>query len=241
MTPFKGNATEGLWLMYGPDLEANPPTSWADFFDLEKYPGNRGMGAGGQGIIANMQYALIADGVKPEELYPLDIERALAKLSTIKDNLVLWEASPKGIEALVAGDVVMDWGYGPSVFKALDAGKPIHLAIGGFSTAVDRTRDAVLANGANQANAQIFLAWWKQPEIQAAYAEATKGGLIVPIQQVIDLVPAAMQDSLPFSAKYPEGTFFFQDNPWFGETNEATGRSNLDTVLDAFNAWRTGL
>lgn len=227
--------------MYGPDLEANPPTSWADFFDLEKYPGNRGMGAGGQGIIANMQYALIADGVKPEELYPLDIERALAKLSTIKDNLVLWEASPKGIEALVAGDVVMDWGYGPSVFKALDAGKPIHLAIGGFSTAVDRTRDAVLANGANQANAQIFLAWWKQPEIQAAYAEATKGGLIVPIQQVIDLVPAAMQDSLPFSAKYPEGTFFFQDNPWFGETNEATGRSNLDTVLDAFNAWRTGL
>ncbi len=55
---------------------------------------------------------------------------------------------------------------------------------------------------------------------------------------MIDLVPAAMQDSLPFSAKYPEGTFFFQDNPWFGETNEATGRSNLDTVLDAFDACR---
>ncbi len=66
MTPFKGNATEGLWLMYGPDLEANPPTSWRGLLlDLEKYPGNRGMGAGGQGIIANMQYALIADkGVK---------------------------------------------------------------------------------------------------------------------------------------------------------------------------------
>ncbi len=51
-----------------------------------------------------------------------------------------------------------------SVFKALDAGKPIHLAIGGFSTAVDRTRDAVLANGADQAKCPICLAWWKQPE-----------------------------------------------------------------------------
>ncbi|MFS4439582.1 ABC transporter substrate-binding protein [Paracoccaceae bacterium GXU_MW_L88] len=233
--------SEGLWLLYGPALEDNPPTSWADFFDLEKYPGNRAMSAGGAGILANIQYALIADGVSPDELYPLDVDRALAKLSTIRDNLVLWEASPKGIEALVAGDVVMDWAFGPSVFRALDAGQPIHMAIEGLQTAVDRTRDAVLANGANQENAQIFLTWWKKPETQAAYAEATKGGLIVPIETVIEKVDPALQGSLPFSSQYGEDAFFFLDDPWYNEIDPNTGKTNLDGVIAAFTAWRIGL
>ncbi|WBU60905.1 ABC transporter substrate-binding protein [Paracoccus albus] len=233
--------SEGLWLLYGPALDDNPPTSWADFFDLEKYPGNRAMSAGGAGILANLQYALIADGVSPDELYPLDVDRALAKLSTIRDNLVLWEASPKGIEALVAGDVVMDWAFGPSVFRALDADQPVRLAIEGLQTAVDRTRDAVLANGANQENAQIFLTWWKQPEIQAAYAEATKGGLIVPIDAVIEKVDPALQDSLPFSSQYGDDAFFFLDDPWYNEIDPDTGKTNLDGVIAAFTAWRIGL
>lgn len=233
--------SEGLWLLYGPDLEDNPPTSWNDFFDLEKYPGNRGMAAGGAGILANLQYALIADGVDPADLYPLDVERALDKLSTIRDNLVLWEASPKGIEALVSGDVVMDWAFGPSVFRALDAGQPVHLAIEGFQTAVDRTRDGVLAGGENQENAQIFLTWWKQPQIQAAYAEATKGGLIVPISPVIEQVNPELQDSLPFSSKYPADAFFFLDDPWYNEIDPDTDKSNLNSVIAAFTAWRIGL
>lgn len=236
-----GGPSEGLWLLYGRDLKDNPPSSWADFFDLEKYPGNRGMSAGGVGIIANLQYALIADGVAPDALYPLDVERALAKLSTIRDNLVLWESSPKGIEALVSGDVVMDWAFGPSVFRALDAGQPVHIAIEGMQTAVDRTRDAVLAGGANQENAQIFLTWWKRPEIQAAYAEATKGGLIVPIQPVIELVDPALQGSLPFSDQYPEDAFFFLDDPWYNEIDPDTGKTNLDGAIAAFTAWRIGM
>lgn len=236
-----GGPSEGLWLLTGPDLKDNPPTSWADFFDLEKFPGNRGMSAGGAGILANMQYALIADGVAPDDLYPLDIERALAKLSTIRDNLVLWESSPKGIEALVAGDVVMDWAFGPSVFRALDAGQPVQIAIEGFQTAVDRTRDAVLVNGKNSENAQIFLTWWKQPKVQAAYAEATKGGLIVPIEAIIELVNPELQGSLPFSNKYSPEAFFFLDHPWYNEVDADTGKSNLDKVLAAFTAWRIGL
>ncbi len=236
-----GGPSEGLWLLYGPDLKDNPPTSWKDFFDLEKFPGNRGMSAGGAGILADVQYALIADGVAPADLYPLDMDRALAKMSTIRDNLVLWESSPKGIEALVAGDVVMDWAFGPSVFRALDAGQPIHIAIEGFQTAVDRTRDGILANGANQENAQIFLEWWKQPSVQAAYAEATKGGLIVPIAPVIELVNPELQGSLPFSSQYPADAFFFLDDPWYNEVDADTGKTNLDGVIAAFTAWRIGL
>lgn len=59
------------------------PKTVQDFFDKEKFPGQRG-------IVTNLQngileYPLLADGVKPDDLYPLDVDRALDKLDTIRD------------------------------------------------------------------------------------------------------------------------------------------------------------
>lgn len=60
------------------------PKKIADFFDLKNFPGNRG-------IITNLQngileYPLLADGVAPDALYPLDVDRALKKLDTIRSQ-----------------------------------------------------------------------------------------------------------------------------------------------------------
>ena len=59
------------------------PKTVEDFFDTEKFPGQRG-------IVTNLQngileYPLLADGVAPDDLYPLDVDRALDKLDTIRD------------------------------------------------------------------------------------------------------------------------------------------------------------
>lgn len=59
------------------------PKTLADFFDVQKFPGKRG-------ILTNLQngileYPLLADGVSPDALYPLDVDRALKKLDTIRD------------------------------------------------------------------------------------------------------------------------------------------------------------
>lgn len=64
-----------------PDPDKAPKTI-EDFFDVENFPGQRG-------IITNLQngileYPLLADGVAPEDLYPLDVERALSKLDEIR-------------------------------------------------------------------------------------------------------------------------------------------------------------
>ena len=54
------------------------PTSWADFFDVEKFPGKRAID---QDVDTGVfEAALLADGVAPEDLYPLDVDRAVAKL-----------------------------------------------------------------------------------------------------------------------------------------------------------------
>ncbi len=62
------------------------PKTIEDFFDVEKFPGQRGMVTNLQNGI--LEYALMADGVAPDELYPLDVDRALAKLDTIRDVTV---------------------------------------------------------------------------------------------------------------------------------------------------------
>ena len=67
------------------------PQSCADFFDTKTYPGKRAVRSA---ALPNplIECALIADGVKPDDLYPLDIDRAFKKIETISDNLVFWES-----------------------------------------------------------------------------------------------------------------------------------------------------
>jgi putative spermidine/putrescine transport system substrate-binding protein len=86
-------------------FSGNPPTSWADYFDTTKYPGKRGMWSA---IALNqLEVALLGDGVKPEDLYPLDLNRAIAKLNTIKDDIVFYDSFAQSGEQMLSQSVVM--------------------------------------------------------------------------------------------------------------------------------------
>ncbi|MDX3926178.1 MAG: ABC transporter substrate-binding protein [Shinella sp.] len=83
----------------------NVPTGMADFFDVEKFPGKRSLYKWGAGM---WEAALLADGVKPEELYPLDLERAHAKLAAFKDNVVsYWGGGAESQSVLLNGEASM--------------------------------------------------------------------------------------------------------------------------------------
>lgn len=82
-----------------------PPASMADFFDAEKFPGKRGMYKWGVGM---WEAALLADGVAPADLYPLDLERAHAKIAGFKDNVgAFWGGGAESQSLLLNGDVSM--------------------------------------------------------------------------------------------------------------------------------------
>ncbi len=90
-----------------------PPTGLTDFFDLERYPGTRALGAFPQSAI---EMALIADGVAPEDVYdvlstPEGVRRAFAKLDTLRGHVVFWSSGEEPIELLRSGDVAMATGY----------------------------------------------------------------------------------------------------------------------------------
>ena len=79
--------TYGIVMAYRTDkFDGATPQNWADFFDLAKFPGKRGLYDYSTGGV--LEIALLADGVAPKDLYPLDVPRALAKLDTIKDSIV---------------------------------------------------------------------------------------------------------------------------------------------------------
>ncbi len=93
-------------MVYDKDVfGANPPTTLADFFDTEKFPGKRLFPS--DALEFALEFALIADGVKPEELYPLDVDRALAKLDTIKSDLVFWQLGDEQTQPMEAKAVTM--------------------------------------------------------------------------------------------------------------------------------------
>jgi putative spermidine/putrescine transport system substrate-binding protein len=101
--------TYGVVLAYNTEVlgAGNVPAGWADYFDTAKFPGKRG--AWDYSESGMFEFALMADGVKPADLYTptLDLERATRKLDTIKDDIVFWSSGAESQELIGSGEVAM--------------------------------------------------------------------------------------------------------------------------------------
>ena len=146
---------------------ASVPETPADFFDVEQFPGTR-MVPGWAGAGA-LEFALLADGVAPEDLYPLDTERAYAKLDTIRDDLTFWNTSSESQQAMEDGsaDLWLAWsGRGYEAEKNGASIAPVWednlLAWASLSIVKDTP---------NLENAQSFIEYAAQAEPQARFAE----------------------------------------------------------------------
>jgi putative spermidine/putrescine transport system substrate-binding protein len=101
--------TYGMVLMYNKEkFGSNPPKGWADFLDTTKFPGKRGIpGVPSDPAPGPFEAALLADGVAPDQLFPLDVDRALRKLSSVRKDLVFWDTGARAQQLLESGEVDM--------------------------------------------------------------------------------------------------------------------------------------
>jgi len=110
---------------------AEPPKGACDVFDLETYPGKRALN---KRPIANMEWALLCDGVAYKDVYAtLETEegqaRAFAKLDTIKDQTVWWSSSAEPIQLLADGEVFMASAYNGRLFSMIvEQKQPVGMA-----------------------------------------------------------------------------------------------------------------
>ena len=92
------------------DRDKFPVTpTWADFWDVAKYPGKRGLR---KGVRGNLEIALMADGVAPGDVYKTlgtsdGIDRAFRKLDQLKPYIVWWGTETEAARILSSGDVLM--------------------------------------------------------------------------------------------------------------------------------------
>lgn len=109
-------------MAYNTSKLADGPKTIADFFDLEKFPGKRGLRKSAD---VNLEWALLADGVPASDVYKVletkeGIDRAFAKLDTIKSSVVWWEAGSQPPQLLADGEVVMTSAYSSRIFNAIN-------------------------------------------------------------------------------------------------------------------------
>ena len=171
-----------IWAnVYGYDTTKFPadaaPTTAADFFDLEKFPGKRGLRKGAKAVL---EFALIGDGVPVGDVYatlatPEGVDRAFAKLDTIKSEVVWWEAGSQAPQLLADGEVVMTTAYNGRLFAAaMNEGKPFQIVWDGQ---IYENEMFVVPKGApNLADAMEFIAFATSTEGLRASAQQISYG-----------------------------------------------------------------
>ena len=111
-------------LAYNTEQVEGTPSSWADFFDTRKFPGRRGLH---KVPSETLEVALLADGVPPENLYPLDVNRALGKLDTIKDQILWWEDPARSQRQIASGEVALISAWNGRMQTEINTGAPVKI------------------------------------------------------------------------------------------------------------------
>jgi putative spermidine/putrescine transport system substrate-binding protein len=104
------------------NLATEKPSALADFFDLERFPGARGLR---NSPVVNLEWALMADGVPVDQVYQVlstdsGVNRAFKVLDRIKENIVWWEDDPQQpLKLLRNKKVVMTSAYSGGILDAI--------------------------------------------------------------------------------------------------------------------------
>lgn len=145
------------------------PKTWAELFDTKKFPGKRSFYKWSTPGV--LEAALLADGVSPDKLYPLDLDRAFKKLDTIKDDIVWWATGAQSQQLLATAETP----YGALWNGRLDA-----VAASGVDVEASWDNNIIAADlivvpkgTKNRDAAMKFIAFATSAESQAAMAKGT--------------------------------------------------------------------
>ncbi|MEW5724272.1 MAG: polyamine ABC transporter substrate-binding protein [Thermodesulfobacteriota bacterium] len=147
--------------------EGSQPKSWAEFWDVAKFPGPRALQ---NSPFNNLEFALLADGVPREKLYPLDVDRAFKSLDKIKAHVkVWWESGAQPVQLLQDREVDMTSIWNGRIYMMIKEGAKVGIT---WNQAVLMASAWTVPKGApHKKEAMMFIQWCMKPEPQARHAE----------------------------------------------------------------------
>ena len=194
------------------------PTTIADLYDLQTWPGKRGLQ---KSAFVNMEWALLADGVPMDEVYDMlsteeGIARAFAKLDTIKDQVVWWEAGAQPPQLLSDGEVVMTSAWNGRIFDAAkNEGK--NFVIVWDAQGFDFDYYAIPKGTPRLDAAYKFLAFASDPKIMATQSQYISYGPVH--MDAIPNIPVEILKDLP-TAPENSANVLYVDSYWWADNRE---------------------
>lgn len=221
-----GNLYFATVLAYNTDVFApgTHPRSWAEFWDLHKFPGARTL-ADQKSASCELEFALLADGVPRERLYPVDIDRAFASLDRIRKSVVKWwDTGAISAQLLERKEAVLGGLWNGRAQALIDKGAPLAIEWNEAKQQVQYL--GVTKNAPNAANAQRFIDFALQPKVQA---EVTRFIAYGPTNtKAFKYVRAEDLPKLPSNPEYYAKSFE-QDRQWWTD--------NLAMVGERWQSW----
>jgi putative spermidine/putrescine transport system substrate-binding protein len=205
----------------------------ADVFDLKNFPGKRALEKRPD---PNLEWALIADGVDPKDVYKvLDTEagvtRAFKKLDTIKDQVIWWTKGSQPMQLLADGEVAFGSAYNGRLFEAIEVNKqPIKMLWDGQAIQLDGW---VVPKGApHKAEIMKYLRFATDTQRLADQAKYISYGPLrassAPMVGKHADLGIEMGPHMPTAPENMKGAIFY-DFEWWAD--------NKDDLAERFEAW----
>lgn len=222
LSPYTYTGSIGYNAQRHPD--GKHPRNWAEFWDVAKFPGRRGLRPR---PLDTLEIALMADGVDPRKIYPLDVDRAFKSLSKIKPHITNWiDATPQTVQLIINNELDFTNTYGGRVLAAQQQNIPLGFASDQLMIFLSTY---IVVKGTKQKPAMMkFLDWMMKPELSAKMCEA---------QTYSPVTKAGMEATPPDARKkwVPDMTspkHMVNDPFWWGEP----GR--VDELTKRFKEWQ---
>ena len=148
------------------------PTRIGDFFDVARFPGPRAVQKSPDGLL---EWALMAEGVPPEQVYGLlstdrGLRLAMRRLEALREHIVWWSDPAEPAAMLADGRAVMAAGFNGRFFDAArDDGAPVNVVWDGRIIGIEVWAVAAAADAPEAARA--FIAHAASPRSMARLAE----------------------------------------------------------------------
>lgn len=188
------------------------PKGWAEFWDVKKFPGARMLEdmAGGT---PNLEFALIADGVPMDKIFPIDIDRAFKSMSVVKPAIKkFWDTGALSAQMLADQDVVLGSIWNGRLFAVASKGAPV--AVDWNENMLQVQGYGIFKNALNLKNAQLYVDYAMTAKAQIGMPKELNYG---PTNtKVFDMLTAAEKDDLPGSPENMKKAFI-QDANWWSD------------------------
>ncbi|MCW2309372.1 ABC transporter substrate-binding protein [Rhodobium gokarnense] len=179
-------------IAFDPERTPSPPRTFKQLFDGDAYPGRIGLRTR---VSETLEIALLADGVDPKDLYPLDVDRAFAALERIKPRVAKWIAqTPQTISLLSSNEIDYSYTYNGRVASAKADGLSIDFSTD--QTILMTQYYSVLKGSPKREQAMAYIAYATRPEVQTRLSEAYYSVPVRPgaLDQVAPEVKALLPD-----------------------------------------------